>query len=191
MKKFVSLSLMLSLGLAIISPALNAAQSPAATAKQKAMARFNTSLNRFKKCYQNPKSCSRMDALKIARDLGIAAVALVTAAYVTGGALKLGVVTIPVEYQATKPVRSALKATYHAGEALQKPAGAVINPLKIQSLIASGKIPKIGSKLPGRRQTSPVKKYFIHDGEIFAVLEDDNLYASFLDDEIMWIDTKE
>lgn len=59
-------------------------------ARQKAVKQFNTSLDRFKQCLH--ANCTKMEAVKAARDLAIAATAVITAMYVIGGGMKKGAV---------------------------------------------------------------------------------------------------
>lgn len=86
--------------------------------KAKAIQQFNESYNRFQQCLHG--KCTKGQALKVARDLGIAAAAVITTMYIAGGVFKKGANYI-----------------YRGGEQLQRPgkfiyekASRVVYPFK-------------------------------------------------------------
>ncbi len=78
------LGLVLLFGLTSVSLSAmeNSKPSLTNTAKAKALKQFNETLNRFKKCLHG--KCTKMEALKVARDLGIAATAVIIGLYSLG-----------------------------------------------------------------------------------------------------------
>jgi hypothetical protein len=57
-------------------------------AKKRALKQFDESVDRFKRCIRG--KCTKMEALKVARDVTIAAAATIAAMYVTGVAMEKG-----------------------------------------------------------------------------------------------------
>ncbi len=107
MKKTHLVAVLLAATFMIGSVPVQAAQEgrvkKSATAAKK---QFRASIDRFKRCMRG--KCTRWEALKVARDVGIAAAAVIAAMYVTGGALK----------KVGGPIVPEL---YFVGEALQAP----------------------------------------------------------------------
>jgi len=88
MKKSRFITILLSV---IFSTFLVSAEEPttyAGIAKKKAMHEFNESLARLKRCFRG--NCTKGDALRAVRDLGIAATLVIVGLYGVGGALKKG-----------------------------------------------------------------------------------------------------
>ncbi|TET34285.1 hypothetical protein E3J61_03085 [Candidatus Dependentiae bacterium] len=116
MKKTHLVAVLLAATFMVSSVPVQAAQEgrvkKTATAAKK---QFRTSIDRFKRCMRG--KCTRWEAAKVARDVGITAVAVIAAMYVTGGVLK----------KAGGPVVPEL---YSAGEALQAPVGGIVGVLK-------------------------------------------------------------
>lgn len=76
-------------------------------AQEKTIKQFNTSLDRFKRCMHG--KCTKGEALKAARDLGIAGMIAITASYGLGTALELGTETI--SHRIGKPAPTSVYAT--------------------------------------------------------------------------------
>ncbi len=124
MKRFVLLPLLsLLINVNILSQATLASTADTSrTLKAKAIRQFDASVGRFKRCLHG--KCTKVEALKAARDVGIAAVAAVTALYLTGIALQKGAKAAykitPGKYLDTlEPVAESVGAV---GAYMQKPA---------------------------------------------------------------------
>lgn len=61
------------------------AQEALKSAKEKSLINFNAVFGRFKRCIQ--LQCTKLEALKVARDVGVAAVSLIVAAYAAKGVI--------------------------------------------------------------------------------------------------------
>ncbi len=88
---------------------MQAEESPTKKAKQQ----FNESISRFKKCVFK-LDCTKWEALKLGRDLTIAAGLVIAAMYGAGTALQRGARKAPVGYTAKRKI-------WQAGTMLQKP----------------------------------------------------------------------
>lgn len=87
------------------------------TLKEKATQRFNTSINRFRKCIRG--KCTKMEALKLSRDVAITAAAVIAAMYGIGEGLKRGSEQVREGLGLLGPGQT--RPIHKAGEWLQKP----------------------------------------------------------------------
>ncbi len=94
--------------------------------KEKVVQQFEESLNRLKRCFKG--QCTKVEALKAARDLGVTAVGVITVLYITGSAFQQAAETAykrsPEQYR--ESVQSISEPIYKAGYYMRRPGRPVM-----------------------------------------------------------------
>ncbi len=130
MKKTHLVAVLLAATFMVSSVPVQAAQEgrvkKSATAAKK---QFRTSIDRFKRCMRG--RCTRWEAAKVARDVGIAAAAVIAAMYVTGGALKkVGGPMVPELYFVGEALQAPVTLARVAISGAERPGGGTVDLLK-------------------------------------------------------------